>query len=115
VATTYRRLGEIVRPGPAEMLTFLDERVETINDGSFGLQWAFDPNQPDQWVLRDKPGVRHRRGANLVFADGHVERRTWQDERTLDPPRDDALMPGNRDILWLQEHATWRPTQEEGR
>lgn len=112
VARTYRRLGEIVRPGPAEILTFLDERVETINDGSFGLQWAFDTAQPGEWVFRDKPGVRHRRGANLVFADGHVERRTWQDARTLDPPRDDALMPGNRDILWLQEHATWRPAGE---
>jgi prepilin-type N-terminal cleavage/methylation domain-containing protein/prepilin-type processing-associated H-X9-DG protein len=109
VATTYRKLGEIIRPGPAAMVTFVDERVETINDGSFALQWDFDARQPAAWVLRDKPGVRHRNGANLTFADGHVERRRWQDGRTLDPPRDDARMPGNRDILWLQEHATWRP------
>ena len=108
VATTYRRLGEITRPGPSEMITFVDERVETINDGSFGIQWAFDPARPEGWVLRDKPGVRHRDGAILAFADAHVERHGWQDPRTLNPPRDDAVMAGNRDILWLQEHATWR-------
>ncbi len=108
-ATTYRKLGEIIRPGPAQMLSFVDERVETINDGSFALQWAFDALRPEGWVLRDKPGVRHRGGANLAFADGHVARRRWQDARTRAPPRDDARMPGNPDILWLQEHATWRP------
>ena len=36
-----------------------------------------------QAILRDKPGVRHRRGTNLAFGDGHVERRRWQDGRTL--------------------------------
>lgn len=111
-ATTYRKLSEMVRPAPSMFLTFVDERVETINDGSFALQWDFQRTQPGRWVLRDKPGVRHRRGANLVFLDGHVERQVWRDERTINPPRDDALMPGNRDILWMQERATWRPGQE---
>ena len=113
VAMTYQRLGAITRPGPSEMLTFLDERVETINDGSFGMQWAFDEREPARWTLRDKPGVQHRDGANLAFADAHVERRRWQDPRTLDPPRDDALMPGNPDLLWLQQHATWREPEAQ--
>ncbi|MCX7867975.1 MAG: DUF1559 domain-containing protein [Limisphaera sp.] len=113
-ATTYRKLSEMVRPAPAMFLTFVDERVETINDGSFALQWDFLAAQPHTWVLRDKPGVRHRQGANLVFLDTHVERRVWQDARTRNPPRDDALMPGNPDILWMQQRATWRPGQETG-
>ena len=107
-ATTYRRLGEITRPGPSAMITFVDERLETINDGSFGMQWGFDPAQPAGWVLRDKPGARHRDGANLAFADVHVERHAWRDPRTLNPPCNDAVMAGNPDILWMQEHATWR-------
>jgi prepilin-type N-terminal cleavage/methylation domain-containing protein/prepilin-type processing-associated H-X9-DG protein len=107
-ATSYLRMSDIVRPSPSEALTFVDERVETINDGSFGLQWPFDENQPGNWILRDKPGVSHDRGANLVFADAHVEYRRWEDRRTVNAPRDDAVMPGNRDILWLQQRATWR-------
>lgn len=109
VATTYRRMADIVRPGPSEMMSFIDERPETINDGSFGLQWPFDPRRPEAWVLRDKPTPRHRDGSVLAFADGHVEYHRWQDDRTLRPPRDDALMPNNPDILWMQQHATRRP------
>lgn len=106
-ARTYRRLGEIARP--AQTFSFIDEREHTINDGSFGLQWAFDPGRPARWVLRDKPGTRHGGGAVVVFADGHVETHRWRDARTLDPPRDDAPSPGNPDLLWLQERATERP------
>jgi len=108
VARTYRRLGEITQPAPAEALTFVEERVETINDGSFALQWDFRPEEPGGWVLRDKPGVLHRRGAHLSFADGHVELHRWRDARTVSPPRDDGVMPGNADILWLQQRGTWR-------
>jgi prepilin-type N-terminal cleavage/methylation domain-containing protein/prepilin-type processing-associated H-X9-DG protein len=107
-ATTYRRLGDLTRPLPSALFTFMDEREETINDGSFAMQWDFHADQPDQWVLRDKPGTRHRQGANLAFGDGHVEAHRWQDPRTLNPPRDDAMMQGNPDVLWLQQHGTWR-------
>lgn len=109
VATTYRRMGEIVHPGPADMITFIDERADTINDGSFALQWAFDETRPAQWTLRDKPGARHRGAATLAFADGHVERHLWQDARTTEPERNDVVTPGNADILWLQRHATHHP------
>ncbi|MCP5516953.1 MAG: DUF1559 domain-containing protein [Verrucomicrobiales bacterium] len=107
-ARTYRRLSDIRKPIPSEMFAFLDERVETINDGSFALQWDFSEQQPEGWILRDKPGTQHRSGANLAFADAHVERHRWRDKRTVNPPRDDAVMAGNPDILWLQQHATWR-------
>ena len=107
-ATSYRKMGDIVQPSPAEALTFVDERVETINDGSFALHWAFVESEPDTWQLRDKPGTSHSRGANLAFADGHVEYRRWEDARTVDAPRDDAVMAGNVDILWMQRRATWR-------
>ena len=112
---TYRRLGDLTRPSPSEVFTFIDERAETINDGSFALQWDFAADQPGAWVLRDKPGARHWQGAVLAFADGHLETHRWGDARTLNPPRDDAPLPGNRDLLWLQAHATWRPTEEGGR
>lgn len=112
VANTYLRLTEIAQPSPAEAMAFVEERVETINDGSFALQWDFKAGQPVQWVLRDKPGILHRNGSHLTFADGHVERHRWQDVRTLAPPRNDAPMPGNPDVLWMQQHATWRATKD---
>jgi hypothetical protein len=106
-AATYRRLGEL--PRPSQTFTFLDEREQTINDGSFALQWDFAPSTPAAWMLRDKPGTRPRRGAVLAFADGHLETHRWRDPRTLDPPRDDAPTPNNPDVLCLQARATERP------
>lgn len=107
-ALVYRRLSDMVRPGPTQVFTFIDEHEQTINDGSFALQWDFNESEPSTWVLRDKPGTRHRQGATLAFGDGHVKMQVWQDPRTLHPPRDDAPSPGNRDLLWLQQRATWR-------
>jgi prepilin-type N-terminal cleavage/methylation domain-containing protein/prepilin-type processing-associated H-X9-DG protein len=107
-ATTYLRLAQITQPSPADTLAFLEERAETINDGSFAMQWDFAENSPGAWVLRDKPEIVHRGLSNLNFADGHAEAHRWLDPRTLDPPRNDAPMPGSKDVLWLQLHATWR-------
>jgi len=108
VATSYRRQGEVTRPSPAEALTFVDERVETINDGSFGMKWTFKENDPGSWTLRDKPAIVHDRSGTLSFADGHVETHRWQEACTLDAARNDAVMPGNQDVLWMQQRATWR-------
>jgi prepilin-type N-terminal cleavage/methylation domain-containing protein/prepilin-type processing-associated H-X9-DG protein len=107
-ARTYLRLSDITSPSPAQTLTFVEERIETINDGSFGMQWKFEASAPQSWILRDKPAVVHGDGANLAFADGHVEHRRWGDARTRNAPRNDTAMPGNLDILWLQERSTFR-------
>ena len=107
-ATTYRRLAEVTQPSPADALVFLDERVDTINDGTFGMQWDFREDRPQEWMLRDKPTVLHQRSGSLVYIDGHAQAHRWQDPRTLSAPRDDALVPGNVDVLWMQQHGTWR-------
>ena len=107
-ATTYRRLAEITRPGPSETLTFLDERIDTINDGSFSEQRDFDAGQTAGWILRDKPGILHQGGCDFAYADGHAGVHHWRDGRTLTAPRNDAPMPGNVDVLWLQQHSTGR-------
>jgi prepilin-type N-terminal cleavage/methylation domain-containing protein/prepilin-type processing-associated H-X9-DG protein len=104
----YKKLGDAVQPGPADTLTFLDERIDTVNDGTFSMQWDFAASQPAAWVLRDKPTPLHQRGGVMAFADGHAEAHRWRDARTLDAPRNDTPMPGNLDVLWLQQHGTWR-------
>lgn len=105
--TIYRRLSQISRPG--QLLVFVDERADTINDASFSQQFNFDVNTPSSWMLRDKPGRDHQKGGNFSFADGHAETHHWRDSRTLMAPRDDTMMPGNQDVLWLQQHSTERP------
>lgn len=108
-ASTYANIASVQRPGPAEAIGFIEERADTINDGSFALQWDFRQSFPDDWMLRDKPAVLHRNGGNVSFIDGHVELRTWRDGRTATAPRDDTVMPSNPDILWMQRRATLRP------
>ncbi len=109
-AKTYPRVSDIIRPSSSEALTFVEERIDTINDASFGMQWDFEAKSRESWVLRDKPAVLHRGGANLAHADGHVSPHRWTDSRTLSAPRHDSAMPGNLDVLWMQEHGTWRET-----
>ena len=110
-AATYLRLADITRPSPAEAIAFLEERAQTINDGSFALQWDFDEASPGAWLLRDKPEAVHSASGNQSFADGHADSHPWQDARTLNPPRTDAPVPGSKDVLWLEQHATWRAAQ----
>ena len=106
--TCYRRTSDIRRISPSNLFVFIDERIDTINDGAFSMQWDFDKNKPDKWMIRDKPSTAHRGGCNLVFADGHVETHRWTDPRTLNAPRNDARMPNNIDVLWLATHTTSR-------
>ncbi len=70
--TKFRKLSMIRRPGPVDALTFIDESLNTIDDGIF-FQTV---NQQTTWV--NSPSVRHNKSATLAFADGHAENWTWQ-------------------------------------
>jgi prepilin-type processing-associated H-X9-DG protein/prepilin-type N-terminal cleavage/methylation domain-containing protein len=71
-------------PIPSELFVFIDENENTIFDGQFGN--VCDPPlpyyAPDQWW--DMPSNRHNRGANLSFADGHVEHWKWKQPMICD-------------------------------
>lgn len=108
-ATTYLKRSEFVRPAPSELIAVAEERADTINDGAFSLQWDFDEKDPGQWQLRDQPATLHMRAGHFAFADGHVASKRWLDFLISNPDRDDQPAPGNRDLLWLQKHATHRP------
>ena len=66
------KTSSIQNPGPVNALTFIDESLQTIDDGIFML----DCNQTATW--RNSPTGRHGKGATLAFADGHTERWKWQ-------------------------------------
>jgi prepilin-type processing-associated H-X9-DG protein len=110
-AETYRRMSDLINLPPAEAITFIEERPETINDGAFSLQWDFIESQPSEWRVRDKPSNLHNQSGNMAFADGHVESRRWLMLGSRLVPRDDFAAPHDPDVLWLQRHTTWRPSQ----
>jgi prepilin-type N-terminal cleavage/methylation domain-containing protein/prepilin-type processing-associated H-X9-DG protein len=76
----YKKMSEILRPPPAEAMNFVDESIETIDDGYFAVNWA---NAPDKW--QNSPTVRHGQSGVFAFADGHAERWRW---RTLNTDQD---------------------------
>jgi prepilin-type processing-associated H-X9-DG protein len=90
---------------PSELFVILDERAESINDGTF----ASDPDTLFQLV--DFPGAYHNGSGSFSFADGHVELHRWTDPRTnpVPPPGQpfplNVNLPGDLDIVWLQQHA----------
>ncbi len=105
----FRKLTEMVRPGPAMTFVLLDEREDSINDGFFVVQMDGYPNM-SQTVMVDFPASYHGEAAGFGFADGHAEVHKWQDPRTY-PPLTTAqtlnvLQPNSKDVYWLQDHST---------
>jgi len=108
-----RKYSRIVNPGPSGALVFVDEHEVSIDDGIFaiGNPIAF-PNPPPFWD--SYPAGRHNNGANLSFADGHVEHHRWRYHRTLTTHLGDAeTFVSNADDLadlkWLQEKLPHTP------
>ncbi len=97
----YHRIEEIKRP--CELIIFIDEHEDSINDGNFFVGWHVVG-----WEAL--PGSRHNGGATLSFSDGHAEIKHWRDPRTKKPvqgvPWTPILMPDNQDVIWLHDRAT---------
>ncbi len=89
----FRKLSEIVDPAPAKAFVFIDEREDSINDPWFPVEMdSFDPSRPAAYRIVDYPADWHNRGANLSFADGHVETWCWKDQRTMPLHRAGTLL-----------------------
>ena len=73
--TTYWKFTDITQPPPAGLFVFIDTQEEDIWDATFGI-FSSGSYYADYWL--DLPADRHQQGANLSFADGHVERWHWK-------------------------------------
>jgi prepilin-type N-terminal cleavage/methylation domain-containing protein/prepilin-type processing-associated H-X9-DG protein len=71
----FRQFGEIARPGPSSLFVFIDTNEQGIWDSTFGI-FSSDSVWAGYWL--DLPSDRHLQGANLSFADGHVEHWRWK-------------------------------------
>ena len=88
----YKKMTEIGQPSPAEAMTFLDESIETLDDGYFAVNYT---DEKTKW--QNSPTVRHGKSGVLSFADGHAERWTW---RTLNVDQElDTNATGNPNTL----------------
>jgi prepilin-type N-terminal cleavage/methylation domain-containing protein/prepilin-type processing-associated H-X9-DG protein len=104
----YKKMTDLVLPGPTLTWVFIDERPESINDGECCVSMAGYPDKPQQWVLVDFPAFYHNRAGGYAFADGHSEIKRYLDPRTM-PVRLAGLnvpSPGNPDVFWMMERST---------
>ncbi|MGO8836455.1 MAG: DUF1559 domain-containing protein [Limisphaerales bacterium] len=70
----FKRLSQIRSPDVTQCLVFIDENEDTMLDAEFGMPTAFYDGTTTWW---DMPSNRHGQGANLSFADSHVEHWRW--------------------------------------
>lgn len=71
--TSYKKYTEIAQP--SKIFVLIDTQEQDIWDATFGI-FSPDSYWADYWL--DLPADRHNQGANLSFADGHVEHWTWE-------------------------------------
>ena len=104
---TFGKTSQLTKLSPSAALVFLDEREDSIDDGYYAVNMT--PGSGAQLV--NFPGTFHNNAGGLTFADGHAEIHRWVDPRTTPPfkkgqKREFTTMKDNRDLTWLQEHAT---------
>ena len=106
----YTRMTQVVNPGPAMTILFLDERCDSINDGEWCTSMYGWPDQPNSWKLIDFPGSYHSGAGGVSFVDGHSEIHKWRDPRTTPPIGKlfslNVSSPKNLDVFWMMERST---------
>jgi len=120
-----RKYTQMVDPSPAHTWVFSDEHANTISDGIFVIAspWAFPPDPggagppgPDLHFWSSFPADRHSNGANLSFADGHVEHHTWRFHHTSIPDRKGQHVIKDpedlADLTWLQQWIPHKPATQ---
>jgi prepilin-type N-terminal cleavage/methylation domain-containing protein len=107
----YRKMTDMIDPGPSSTFVILDERETSINDAFFVVNMSGYPN--GRTSMPDMPASYHNKAGGLSFADGHSEIKKWRDPFTTQPvrPKEDVTLLGtgpgaNADVRWMQEHAT---------
>ncbi len=77
----FEKYSQITNPPTSQLFVFIDENPATMYDPQFGYP---PPNYPAEWW--DMPANYHTQGANLSFADGHVEYWHWKVPKVLNTP-----------------------------
>jgi len=96
-------------PRPSDIFVFIEEHPDTVTDGYF----LNNPYVPE-WVRL--PASYHSRGANLAFADGHVEYHRWMVGSTRQPACPGVVgfsvainLEERADFDWLRQRVSIKP------
>ncbi|HEV2456693.1 MAG TPA: prepilin-type N-terminal cleavage/methylation domain-containing protein [Verrucomicrobiae bacterium] len=89
---TFKKYTEIRNPSPAQLFVFIDTQEDDIWDATFGI---FDSSSYFAGYWLDLAADRHSRGANLSFADGHVEHWHWKAPKIYQGPWWPAYSPAD--------------------
>jgi prepilin-type N-terminal cleavage/methylation domain-containing protein/prepilin-type processing-associated H-X9-DG protein len=100
---------------PSDIYVTVDERCDTINDGSLCVDMSNTGNADgagtgNPYWLIDYPASYHNGTGRFSFADGHVEGQRWLEPTTLVPlgqAHSTHTSATDRDAQWLQSHCTF--------
>jgi len=105
---TFIRQSDISTASPSQIFTFLDVAPGFICHAGFVVA-------EESSLYYHMPSAQHQNGGVVTFADGHVESHRWVETETILEARTIEWLsnhfffrPRNRDLKWLQEHATVR-------
>jgi prepilin-type processing-associated H-X9-DG protein len=108
-----QKLSQIVSPPPTGTFVFIDEHEDSIDDGlwntpPYGLTAPGVPALAHDWAPAwdNFPTVRHNQGANIAFADGHVDHHKWLwPNRKWAPDANNEVPTVNQldqqDLIWM--------------
>jgi prepilin-type N-terminal cleavage/methylation domain-containing protein len=106
----FRKLTDMLSPGPSMTFVLLDERWDSINDAYFVTQMDGYPNPASTYIV-DYPASYHCGACGFAFADGHSEIHKWRDPRTTPPLRSGLQLnipsPNNPDVFWMQQRCSY--------
>jgi prepilin-type N-terminal cleavage/methylation domain-containing protein len=105
---TFVKQTDIAVASPSQIFTFLDVAPGSICHAGFVVA-------EESILYYHLPSVQHQKSGVVTFADGHSEGHRWVEEKTIFKAQTTEWItdhlnfePGNRDLKWLQAHASVR-------
>ncbi len=107
---TFSKSSDLAPFDASRIYTFVDTSPLSVCYSAFVLFMG------NSGLFFHRPSVEHDNSGVLAFADGHVDAHRWRDPATIEAAHNIGAgdgahfltLPGNVDLLWLQEHATIR-------
>ena len=108
---TYMKETDMGLPGASNLLVFVDEHPNSINDAAYAIKC--DARDSGARII-DFPASYHNGACGFGFGDGHAEIKKWMDRRTIVPASFDGskgiqlnvATPNNPDVAWMQDRAS---------
>ena len=99
---SFQKFSSIRNPDPSNLFVFIEVHEDGILDSLFGIPWPGYYDDGTRWW--DLPANRHFQGANLSFADGHVEHWRWKHPKIFRYLGQNVLPEETADYRRVQAH-----------